>query len=311
MNANGNTVNGDDRKGAVKSREQLIDLLGKIRKKSEDLTSALWSQEELMQTQYNVTRFHQTMKTMMSHIPNNLYWYQKIGWKKFVPDQETIVDQERKEAIQEEKKRLAEWMEDQFTLSGFYLAFKHQIDQRKLSEKLSIHGFLELKQAHVLDIGCGDGHWLRKFVDWGALPEKLTGTEFSQPLLDLAKQSSAPAIQWLETYPDELPVEDRKFDIIVIFGVLMHILDEFMLKKTGQELLRVLCDEGIIIAANLHKDAEKELEPFLAYTTKGLGLAELMEVFPDCEIEFEELPQYGLAVISKKMKGKESHANGK
>ncbi|MEB3102215.1 class I SAM-dependent methyltransferase [Ferviditalea candida] len=290
---------------------QLAELLGHIRKEAAGLNSVLWSQEELMETQYKVSRFHQIIKAMMNQIPINLYWYQQFGWKKFVPNPEKIAEQEKKEAIHEETRRLKEWMEVDLSLFGFYLSFKKLVNQETIMQKLGACGFRDLKRTHVLDVGCGDGWWLSKFLDWGAMPERLTGTEFSKSILDLARNSSPPGMNWLETYPNELPVGDNRFDIIVSFGMLMHILDEFMLRQTGREMLRVLSDDGIIIAANLHKDAEKQLEPFLSYTTKGLGLTELMETFPDCQIEFEELPQYGMAVIRKqKTKRKEIRSNG-
>ncbi|GAA3330788.1 hypothetical protein GCM10020331_084730 [Ectobacillus funiculus] len=62
----------------------------------------------------------------------------------------------------------------------------------------------------------------------------------------------------------------------------------------------MLSNDGIIITSNLTKDAMTKLEPYFAFTSIGLELEELIDLFPDCSIHFERLPQCGLAVIRKK-----------
>ncbi len=54
----------------------------------------------------------------------------------------------------------------------------------------------DLHDLAVVDVGCGTGGFLRQLVNWGADPQRLTGTEYLQDRLDLALVRSAPGIRW-------------------------------------------------------------------------------------------------------------------
>jgi len=282
-------------------KDRIKRLLGTMLNEVECLLPGLWSREELIENKNFIDTTNQKINNMIDRIVKNLYWYEKTGWKQFIPDQDAIEKKERDAAIQKEKARLEEWFKGLGEISDFYALFPEQIVEGKLYEKLSQYGYHSLKQAHVLDVGCRSGKWLRQLLNWGALPEKMVGLDFDDLILDHAKQLSAPGIQWIRTFPDELPFADGKVELILLFGVLMHILDASLRTLIGQELLRLLSDDGVIITYNLNKGAEKGLEPFLAYTTKGLDLEELVRIFPNCFIDYEPLSQCGIAVIRKKL----------
>ena len=295
---------------AVAEKEQIKGLLKEMKKEAKDLLDVMWSREEIMTNKNFINTMNLKIKSMLDQIIKNLYWYQKIGWKKFLPNREYIEQKEREDRIKKEKERLLKWIEELVKIDGFYFSFHGQLDEEKLVKTLLAYGYDNFQQVSVLDIGCRDGRWLRKFQDWGALPERLVGIDFYHPIVDQAKKLSMPGIQFIEAYPDELNFEDQKFDIVLVFGVLMHVLDESLRKKIGRELLRVLSDDGIIITFNLTKDAVAKLEPYLAYTSIGLGQEELINIFPNCSIHFERLPQCGLAVIKKNCKKEDVDANG-
>ncbi|MED4970364.1 MULTISPECIES: class I SAM-dependent methyltransferase [Parageobacillus] len=285
---------------AVAEKEQIKDLLKETKKEAKDLLDVMWSREEIMTNKNFINTMNLKIKNMLDQIIKNLYWYQKIGWKKFLPNREYIEQKEREERIKKEKERLLKWIEELVKIDDFYFSFHGQLDEGKLVKTLSAYGYDNFQQISVLDIGCRDGRWLRKFQDWGVLPERLAGIDFYHPIVDYAKKLSKPGIQFIEAYPDELDFEDQNFDVVLVFGVLMHVLDESLRKKIGRELLRVLSKDGIIITLNLTKDALAKLEPYLAYTSIGLEWEELTDIFPDCSIHFEILSQCGLAVIRKK-----------
>lgn len=54
----------------------------------------------------------------------------------------------------------------------------------------------DLSSAHILDVGCGSGAFLRQLISWGADPAKLTGTEFQQERLDYARRHTAAGVHW-------------------------------------------------------------------------------------------------------------------
>lgn len=283
------------------SKVQIKELLQRIRKESVGLTAAMWAPEELIENKYNLRVLNQTINTMINMIPRSLYFYEKIDWKKTVPNRGEIEEIELQKQMQKEKERLNNYVQK----SDFYVVCKNQVSEIKMFEKLSQYGYHDLHQKDVLDIGCGDGHWLRKFMEWGAKPERLIGIEIHEQLLEHAKKHSKPPLQFLKAYPEQLPFEDYKFNIVLLFGFMMHILNDTLRRKTGQEVLRVLSNDGIIITSNLLAGVEQQLDPFLAYTTKGLSLEDLQDIFPDCQVAFEQLSPYGLAVIRRKNLTKE------
>jgi SAM-dependent methyltransferase len=54
----------------------------------------------------------------------------------------------------------------------------------------------DLGRYASLDVGCGNGGFLRQLIDWGATPAHLTGTDMQQDRLDLARLRTAPGVRW-------------------------------------------------------------------------------------------------------------------
>ncbi|WP_209124824.1 class I SAM-dependent methyltransferase [Alkalihalobacillus sp. BA299] len=284
----------------AKEKEQIKGLLKDIKAESKDMRNVLWSREEMMENKDFINSVNLNMEKMMDHIMNSLYQYQKIGWKKFLPNKELIEQKEQDERIKKEKERFMKWIERVTEIDDFYYLFHRQLAEEKLLKTLSDYGCDDFQKASVMDIGCRDGKWLKSFQEWGALPGNLVGIDVYQPIINQAKKISDSSIQFMEIYPDELPFEDKKFDVILMFGFLMHVLDESLRKKIGREIVRVLSDDGIIITFNLTKDAIASLEPFYAYTSIGLESEDLIDIFTGCSVHFERQSHSGLAIIRKK-----------
>lgn len=81
----------------------------------------------------------------------------------------------------------------------------------------------DLSGLHVLDVGCGSGHFLRKLVEWGARPEHLTGTEFLPDRIDVAKKISAQGIRWKLGNLTDIK---EQFDLVTAFTVFSSLLSE-------------------------------------------------------------------------------------
>lgn len=82
----------------------------------------------------------------------------------------------------------------------------------------------DLSYARIVDVGCGSGGFLRKLIDWGADPARLTGTEYQSDRLDLARLRSAPEVCWHLGDLDFAP--DASFDLAVANTVFSSILDD-------------------------------------------------------------------------------------
>lgn len=100
----------------------------------------------------------------------------------------------------------------------------------------------DLANTKVLDVGCGTGGFLRTLVEWGALPENLSGTEFLADRLDVASQHSAPGIAWHLGGLDFAGPD--QFDLAVTNTVFSSILDLDARAGLASEMWRVLKPGG-------------------------------------------------------------------
>ncbi|SDY18112.1 Methyltransferase domain-containing protein [Evansella caseinilytica] len=276
---------------------QVKALVRKIKLEAISLPAVMWAPGELTENKLKLKELNQTLNGIVNSISKTLYFYEKRHWKKILPDNKTLEEKEEQEQIADEKARLRQYVQK----SSFYAASKKTVTENKLLEKLADFGAGDLRQARVLDIGCGDGYWLRKFIQQGTAPENTFGMEIQPQLLEQARQQSAEPASYFSTFPDELPFAADSFDIILMFGFLTHILNDRLRFRIGREATRVLKKDGLLLTTDLLGGAEQQLEPFFACTLRGVCLEDLNDIFPECEIAFEEnVSRSSLTVIRKK-----------
>ena len=88
------------------------------------------------------------------------------------------------------------------------------------------------KDKQLLDVGCGTGQWLMAATELGAVP---AGIDISQVAIDACRKMLPQA----ELYcgpAEDLPFEDRRFDVISCLGSLEHFLEP---EKALREMVRV------------------------------------------------------------------------
>jgi 2-polyprenyl-3-methyl-5-hydroxy-6-metoxy-1,4-benzoquinol methylase len=131
-----------------------------------------------------------------------------------------------------------------------------------------IPDWLGRTNGQLLDIGCGDGGFLRAALAHGF---QGTGYEVSQGLQELIRRT-LPLVTLVDQL-DTLP--DKQFDIVAIISVLEHVYHPSDLLRTVRRVLR---DDGIAIIqvpnigsrrAWLQQDQWKQIEPLghLTYFT--------------------------------------------
>ena len=97
--------------------------------------------------------------------------------------------------------------------------------------------------AHVLDVGCGTGAYLRRFRDLGFVP---AGVEPAPAMLAAARRDN-PGVTVEEGVATSLPFADRTFDFITCIEVLRYLsLDDT--RAALAECHRVLKPGGIVFA---------------------------------------------------------------
>jgi SAM-dependent methyltransferase len=118
--------------------------------------------------------------------------------------------------------------------------------ERALLTLLKRRGVTQLADKRILDVGCGGGYQLRRFLDYGALPGNLFGVDILDARIEKARAMN-PAISWRVASGHELPFVDSSFDIVMCFTVMSSVLDPHLRERVAAEMRRVRALEGVII----------------------------------------------------------------
>lgn len=118
--------------------------------------------------------------------------------------------------------------------------------ERGLLSLLKEQHFTHLAEKHILDIGCGSGMQLQRFLAYGAQPSSLSGIDLLSERIERAKQLHA-GINWQVGSAHQLPYPDGSFDLIMLSVVFSSILDRPLRKRIADEIWRVRKPGGLIL----------------------------------------------------------------
>ncbi len=133
----------------------------------------------------------------------------------------------------------------------------------------------ELQDMRILDIGCGDGNVLRRFVSLGARPENLCGIDLIEERIDRARAIS-PNIRFLIGDGGALPFEDATWDLVLLFTVISSILNPEAQRRVASEAIRVLKSGGAVLWYDFWLNPTNP-------DTKGISLSRIRDLFPHCK----------------------------
>lgn len=120
-----------------------------------------------------------------------------------------------------------------------------QSRERVLLKLMRQGGITQLADLRILDIGCGTAGELRKFVNYGALPENLYGIDLIPERVAEARRLS-PGFQLQVGNARQLPYDDGFFDGMLQFVAFSSNSPEAR-KDVAREMLRVLKPGGFIL----------------------------------------------------------------
>jgi ubiquinone/menaquinone biosynthesis C-methylase UbiE len=210
--------------------------------------------------------------------------------------------------INKENERLQQWAKEFYKYSAYgsegrtkktfnyTLLFKDQLLEYKLFEKLEKYFSQVPSRLKVLDIGCGEGRWLRKLIEFGFSPANLFGIDINEDIIELGKTLSSPQISFTVGKADELDFENETFDIVLMIGVLQHVLNNNLQRNIRDEVLRVLKKGGIFITYNITPLGHGYFPDHLYHSTMGVDQPFLEELFAGCSIEYEPFLLNDLAI---------------
>ena len=125
--------------------------------------------------------------------------------------------------------------------------FRVQELERDILAVLEASNFEHLQDKRILEIGCGQGQWLRQLVKWGAHSENVTGIDVLPERVAEARRLGPEGMQILCGNAARLPFDNMSFDLVVQFVVFSSILDKTVKEMVAHEMLRVLKENGLIL----------------------------------------------------------------
>lgn len=117
---------------------------------------------------------------------------------------------------------------------------------RELVERMHLGGASAGERPRLLDVGCGGGYDLARWLEAGWPPERLAGTDLVPERLAAAR-AACPGVRFEESGGDQLPFEDDSFDVATAVTVFSSILDPEMRSRLFAEMERVVRPGGAIL----------------------------------------------------------------
>lgn len=154
--------------------------------------------------------------------------------------------------------------------------------ERTVLRCLARAGIRDLERKRFLDVGCGLGGQLLRWIQWGARPENCHGVDLVAERLAQARHRLPPAATLLNADAGCLPFPDLAFDVVSQLTVLSSIPDDPMQEAVAREMLRVTRPDGLILSYDFW------LNP-INPATRGVRVSRLRRLFPGCRFDVHRI----------------------
>ncbi len=163
--------------------------------------------------------------------------------------------------------------------------FMVQDRERRVLSLLAAQGFdrRRLQDAHILDVGCGTGQWLRDFVKWGARPEHLIGVDLLADRVEAARRLCGAGTTVVQGNGTAFPAPGGSFDLVVQSLVFTSILDVDLRRAVAAEMVRLVRGDGLILWYDYHVDNPANRD------VRGVTSREIRDLFRGCDIELHRV----------------------
>lgn len=134
-------------------------------------------------------------------------------------------------------------------------------------------GLRSLEGLSILDVGCGRGELLRRFISFGAAPNLLFGIDLVGEYVEAAR-NMAPHLQISCGSADRLPFTDGCFDMVSQSTLLTSVLDPKVKQSIANEMVRVMKPGGWLLWYDFSYNNPRNPD------VHGIGKAEVRRLFP-------------------------------
>jgi len=122
-----------------------------------------------------------------------------------------------------------------------YLAFEESsLSALRRTENLS------KETSKILDVGCGGGGSLLRFLSLGFAPEQLYGIDILEERIDEGKKKY-PNVNFVCDDATSMSFESNMFDLVLESTMFVQITDEQLSQKISEEMLRVTRQGGYVM----------------------------------------------------------------
>lgn len=166
--------------------------------------------------------------------------------------------------------------------SPAYLFMMHERERRLLA-LLRRHNLLHLETKKILEIGCGNGYWLREFIKWGARPEYVTGVDLLPDRVVNAKRLCPESVTIQCGSAAQLTYPSETFDIVLQSTVFTSILDSGLKQQIASEMVRVVKRDGCILWYDYHVNNPWNPD------VRGVPKSEIAQLFPHCRMRLQRI----------------------
>ena len=167
-----------------------------------------------------------------------------------------------------------------------------------------------LSGSHLLEVGCGNGHILQRFLEFGAASG--CGVDLmANRILD--GTTRYPNLKLHQGDASRLPFEDEQFHLVIQFMCLSSVLDPSMRRQIASEMWRVLKPGGAILSYDLRptgklgwrlvrllrfllnkelnysKESPGEAQPQATVPIQPLTISEVQALFPQGEVDYQSV----------------------
>lgn len=110
----------------------------------------------------------------------------------------------------------------------------------------------------ILEVGCGDGTFLRQLLASSPEAKRVVGVDIVDPQTIVPQDLlERPGSEWVTAYGHELPFPDDSFDLVCVAHVLHHLAPDFI-EATLAEMKRVLKPGGEFMICEMFRDNQSD-----------------------------------------------------
>ena len=135
-----------------------------------------------------------------------------------------------------------------------YNDYLYRLQSNVLKKALKRHK-VPLKDRNVLDIGCGTGFFSRFYIGQSA---DVTGVDITSTSIEMLKESLPQGKFLTFDITSDIPLKKdlagSSFDLINVFGILYHIVDDSSFKKAMDNICGLLNKGGYLIISDFFGD---------------------------------------------------------